>query len=148
MYRWWPSKEALVADAFISGAEKKLRFCDTGSVWSDLKLQMNNLVRALRGRIVAALIGGGKLNRKLSQAYRERYLEPRRQEARAILQRGLDQGELPPNLNLDLLLDVLYGPIDYRFLMQHNLLTDTLADEVCDLVMGSLDWRRSDVVSP
>jgi len=32
VYRWWPNKGALIADAFASSTTRKLRFPDTGSV--------------------------------------------------------------------------------------------------------------------
>ena len=92
VYRWWPSKAALVADAFASSSEKELTFPDTGSVRSDMSLQMNQLVRILqgrRGRTVAALIGGGQSDPELIAAFRERFLKPRRREAYATLRRGI-----------------------------------------------------------
>src|SRR5260221_11357322 len=44
------------------------------------------------------------------------YLKPRREAAKAILQRGIDQGEFLPNLDLEALVDALYGPLIYRML--------------------------------
>ena len=146
VYRWWNSKAALVADAFISGAEMALRFPHTGTPLSDIRGQMNNLVRALRsrrGRIVAALIGGGQTNPELIQAFHDRYLRPRRQEARATLQHAITNGELPPHLDLDLLLDALYGPIYMRFLVHHAPLTDAFADEIWKLVMTTLGVKSA-----
>src|ERR1700726_4510498 len=32
VYRWWPTKAALVADAFSASADEELRFPNTGSV--------------------------------------------------------------------------------------------------------------------
>src|SRR5271166_4482451 len=40
VYRWWPSKAALVADAFFASAEEVLQFPNTGSVQRDMSLQM------------------------------------------------------------------------------------------------------------
>src|SRR5271167_2124903 len=40
VYRWWPTKGALVADAFSNSAEHELRFPNTGSVQNDMSLQM------------------------------------------------------------------------------------------------------------
>src|SRR5579872_4368146 len=84
VYRWWPNKAALVADAFSSSADKELRFPDTGSVRSDMSNQMKQLVRVFRGRrgrIVAALLGGGQSDPELIAAFRERFLWPRRHQA-------------------------------------------------------------------
>ena len=40
VYRWWPTKAALVADAFSASLEQELQFPDTGSLRSDMTLQM------------------------------------------------------------------------------------------------------------
>src|ERR1700722_10899588 len=40
VYRWWPTKAALVADAFSSSAAVELQFPNTGSVQKDMNLQM------------------------------------------------------------------------------------------------------------
>jgi AcrR family transcriptional regulator len=40
VYRWWPTKAALVADAFSASADHELRFPNTGSVENDMRLQM------------------------------------------------------------------------------------------------------------
>lgn len=138
VYRWWPNKAALVADAFSSSADSELRFPDTGSVRSDVSTQMKHLVRILRGRrgrIVAALIGGGQSDPELIEAFRDRFMMPRRQEAYGILRRGITRGELPENLDLDLALDTLYGSLYMRFLIRQTGLTEEYVDEVIGLVM-------------
>lgn len=138
VYRWWPNKAALVADAFSSSADSELRFPDTGSVRSDVSTQMKHLVRILRGRrgrIVAALIGGGQSDPELIEAFRDRFMLPRRQEAYGILRRGIARGELPQNLDLDLVLDTLYGSVYMRFLIRQTGLTEDYIDEVIRLVM-------------
>jgi AcrR family transcriptional regulator len=139
VYRWWPNKAAVVADAFSLSAYDELRFPDTGSVRSDLTLQIKQLVRVLRGRrgrIVAALIGGGQSDPELIQAFRERFLMPRRLEAYETLRRGVRRGELPEDLDMDLLLDTLYGSIYMRFLIRQVSLTEEYVDQVCDLILG------------
>ena len=79
VYRWWPTKAALVADAFLASADEELRFPNTGSVQKDMSLQMKRLIRILRskrGKIVAALIAGGQSDPELLEAFRERFLWP------------------------------------------------------------------------
>jgi AcrR family transcriptional regulator len=139
VYRWWPNKAALIADAFASSATRKLHFPDTGSVRTDMSQQMRQLVkifRSRRGRIVSAILGGGQSDRDLIAAFRERFLTPRRQEAYATLRRGILRGELRQNVDLDLLLDSLYGPIYMRFLIRHDKLTAGFVDSLCELVLG------------
>src|ERR1700690_4099949 len=45
VYRWWPTKAALVADAFSASAEQELQFPNTGSVYNDIRQQMGGLIR-------------------------------------------------------------------------------------------------------
>src|SRR5208283_2609640 len=138
VYRWWPNKGALVVDAFASSAEHELHFPDTGSVYRDMSLQMNQflgILRTRRGRIVAALLGAGQSDPELLEAFRERFLRPRRQGAYRTLRRGIERGELPENLDLDLVLDILYGAIYMRFLIRHDELSEGYINEVCRLVL-------------
>ncbi len=159
VYRWWPNKGALVVDAFASSAEHQLHFPDTGSVYRDVSLQMKQVIaifRSRRGRIVAALLGGGQSDPELLEAFRERFLWPRRREAYKTLRRAIERGELPRNLDLDLLLDILYGSIYMRFLIRHDELSDRYVSEVCRLVLDGaakngpqrLQNHSNDGVSP
>jgi AcrR family transcriptional regulator len=141
VYRWWPTKGALVADAFAASADNELRFPNTGSVYNDIRQQMGGLIRIFRsqrGKIVAALLAGGQSDPELLEAYRDRFLWPRRRQAYQTLQRGVDRGELPKGCDFDLILDSLYGPILMRFLIRHVKLEDSFADEVCGLVLKGL----------
>src|SRR5271166_3177797 len=144
VYRWWPTKAALVADAFSASAEQELRFPNTGSVQNDMRLQMRRLIRIFRskrGKVVAALLAGGQSDPELIEAFRERFLWPRRRQAYQTLQRGIDRGELPKGCNLDLLLDSLYGPIYMRFLIRHADLNEDFADEICGIVLNGCGKR-------
>jgi AcrR family transcriptional regulator len=138
VYRWWPHKAALIADAFASGTTQRLHFPDTGSLRTDMSQQMRQLIkvfRSPRGRIVAAMLGGGQSDGDLIEAFRERFLWPRRHEAYATLRRGVARGELRKDVDMDLLLDSLYGPIYMRFLIRHAKLTPDFVDSLCQLVL-------------
>ena len=138
VYRWWPNKAALVADVFASSVTQKLHFPDTGSVAGDMSRQMQQLVRILRsrrGHILSVILAAGQSDASLIQAFRERFLKPRRAEAYTTLGRGIERGELPADLDPDLVLDALYGPIYMRFLIGHGSLTAEFVDKLCELVL-------------
>ena len=139
VYRWWPNKGALIADAFASSTTSKLHFPDTGSVYTDMSQQMRQLVKIFRsrhGRIVSAILAAGQSDKDLIQAFRERFLWPRRREAYRTLRRAIARGELRKDTDLDLLLDSLYGPIYMRFLLQHDRLTPEFVEHLCALVLA------------
>src|SRR5271163_2610833 len=144
VYRWWPNKAVLIADAFASSTTRKLHFPDTGSVRTDMSQQMRQLIkvfRGRRGRIVSAILAGGQSDRELIAAFRERFLWPRRREAYATLRRGILRGELRRNVDMDLLLDSLYGPIYMRFLIQHDSLNSKFVDGLCALTLAGAGPR-------
>ena len=139
VYRWWPNKGALIADAFASSVTPDLHFPDTGSIDKDMSRQMRQLIKVFKGpqgRIVSAILGAGQSDPELIEAFRERFLRPRRREAYATLRRGILRGELRRDIDPDLLLDSLYGPIYMRFLIRHDRLTPEFIDRLCALVLA------------
>ena len=97
---------------------------------------MVQLFRSRRGQIVAALIGGGQTDPELIEAFRERFVRPRRLEAYATLRRGIERRELPRDADLDLILDSLYGAIYMRFLIWKDGLTEEFIEDICRLVLN------------
>jgi AcrR family transcriptional regulator len=139
VYRWWPDKAALIADAFARSTKRNLHFPDTGSVRTDMSQQMRQLIkvfRSRRGRIVSAILAAGQTDRNVIAAFRERFMMPRRREAYATLRRGIQRGQLRKNIDMDLLLDSLYGPIYMRFLIRHDSLTAEFVEGLCELTLG------------
>jgi AcrR family transcriptional regulator len=145
VYRWWPDKGALIADAFANSTTRSLRFPDTGSIQKDMSRQMRQVVKTFysrRGRIVSAIVAAGQTDKDLLAAFRDRFMWPRRREAYATLRRGIRRGELRKDIDLDLLLDSLYGPIYMRFLLRHDRLTPRFVDRLSRLVLAGARPRR------
>jgi len=146
VYRWWSNKGALIADAFAGSTTRRLRFPDTGSVFIDMSRQMRQVVkifRSRRGRIVSAILAAGQSDPEVIAAFRERFLLPRRREAYETLRRAIRRGELRRDVNPDLLLDSLYGPIYMRFLIRHDRLTLDFVDHLCKLVLAGARPRAA-----
>jgi hypothetical protein len=100
-----------------------------------------NVVRMLtgpRGRLIATLIAGGQMDAELGEAYRMRWQAVRRIEARHVLERGVARGEVSKGIDLDFVLDALYGPLYYRLLIKHAPLTQSCADSLVELVFAGL----------
>jgi AcrR family transcriptional regulator len=145
VYRWWPNKGALIADAFASSVTPDLHFPDTGSIDQDMSQQMRRLAKVFngpQGRIVSAILGAGQSDPELIEAFRERFLMPRRREAYATLRRGMLRGQLRRDVDPNLLLDSLYGPIYMRFLIRHDRLTPQFVDHLCALVLAGAHPRH------
>ncbi len=146
VYRWWPNKGALIADAFAHSVTPELHFPDTGSIDKDMSQQMRQLIKVFsgpQGRIVSAILGAGQSDAELIKAFRERFMRPRRREAYSTLRRAIVRGELRRDLDPDLLLDSLYGPIYMRFLIRHDRLTPNFVDRLAALVLSGARPRHT-----
>jgi AcrR family transcriptional regulator len=120
IYKWWPNKAAVVMAGFFSAAMSRLPVPDTGSVLEDIIIQVANLAKFLtskEGKVLNELIAEGQYDVKLAEEYRLRYFNPRRLDSRLILERGVNRGELQSDLDIELSIDLIYGPVFYRLLV-------------------------------
>ena len=133
IYRWWPSKSAVVLDAVELHFHSVIPFPDTGSVVEDLRKQMRSAATMLQspvGSAYLALVAEGQHDPDLVHALIERIIGPRRGEARDVLLRGIERGELAADLDPDLVVDLLYGPLYYRMLVTRAPLTRRYIDDL------------------
>ncbi|MEK4473546.1 TetR/AcrR family transcriptional regulator [Paenibacillus sp. FSL R7-0048] len=133
IYKWWPNKAAVVMDGFLSSAADRLPVPDTGSVFDDILMHATNLSRFLisrEGKIITEIIGEGQMDSGLAEAYRTRYFQPRRLEARLLMERGVQRGELKDNLDIEVVTDLIYGPIFYRLLVTGQPIDDAYVQQL------------------
>lgn len=141
IYRWWPSKTAVAVDAFLAQIEAVLPFPETKTVAESLVLQVQQVVKAFQGdvgRIVAGIVAEGQDDPEALTSFCDRFLNPRREVARQVIQKGIDSGELDSALDLDVAMDILYGPIYYRLLLQHLPLDEEFGIAMSQRAVGCL----------
>ncbi|EDS98681.1 TetR family transcriptional regulator [Bacillus anthracis] len=141
IYKWWPNKAAVVMDGFLSAAAR-LPVPDTGSALNDILTHATSLANFLisrEGTIINELVGEGQFDSKLAEEYRARYFQPRRLQAKQLLEKGMKRGELKENLDVELSIDLIYGPIFYRLLVTGEKLDDSY---VHDLVINAFEGIR------
>ena len=140
IYRWWPNKAAVLIEALREAVAQELPFPQTGDLRRDIQLQLRNFVKLLtgrRGRIFKAFIAAAQTDPEVAATFETVWRTPRRATAKAGLElhRGRDMRE---DANLDLVMDVLYGPMYYRLLVGHEPLSEQYADELTELVVAAL----------
>jgi AcrR family transcriptional regulator len=143
IYRWWPSKEMLALDAlYAEWAGAHPQPLDTGSLRGDLLSLLRPWVTLLAakpfGRVMAALITKAQSDPAFAEAYRAHFVEPRRDQARAIFARAIDRGEIPAETNVEVALDLLYGPIYHRLLHGHAALNERFAEDVVETALAGI----------
>ena len=139
LYRHWQSKDALVTDA-VSSLVAEIGIPDHGDVRRDLLSLMRDAVQLYTTSVAAPALRGVTTemanNRELRDTIRERFLAAWRTALREVLERGSARGELVGAIDCELALDLLGGPLFYRFLITGGPIDEALAEGVVDVVMA------------
>jgi AcrR family transcriptional regulator len=143
IYRWWPTKEALALDAlYTEWAAAAPAPRDTGSLRGDLLALLLPWAKLVGSRpfarVIAALITEAQTDPVFAAEYRQRVVEPRRDQAREVFRRAIDRGEIPADTNTEVALDLIYGPLYHRLLHGHAPLNDQFVRDVIDLVISGV----------
>jgi len=101
-------------------------------------LGMAALFETPTGRFVTSLLASGHGDTEMSKAFRNHFVEQRRQQSRVLLQLAKDAGTLRPDTDVELALDQLYGPILYRLLMGHGSIDRSLVTRLLDQLLEGI----------
>jgi AcrR family transcriptional regulator len=140
LYRWWASKEEIIFDACTERVKPVLAVASNGSPLRrlrDLVLQVTNLWRSEDGKVLARLVTGIHGDKKLQGMFLERFVFPRRQIHRRIIQEAIDAGELEHTTDPELLIDALHGPIYFRWLQEHAPLDKDFLEALIEKVISA-----------
>jgi AcrR family transcriptional regulator len=141
IYRWWPTRGALAMAGFLSETAPKIAYRNTKSPISDLKQQIMLVAEVYSGKVgrtISAIVAQGQGDPETLRALLDGYVRPRRDEAKLVLKRGIECGELRRDIDLDVVVDALYGPIWYRILVPHAPITVKWAAKLTDQVFRGL----------
>jgi AcrR family transcriptional regulator len=148
IYRWWPSKERLAIDALAAewASSASTEDLDTGDLRGDLLAFFRPWIRQLNGRpyarVVAGLLAAAQTSPEFAEVYQEHFVRPRRNATRDLLVRARDRGEIAADTDLEVTLDLLYGPIYHRLLHGHAALTEAFAQQVIEAVIAAMSPRN------
>jgi AcrR family transcriptional regulator len=142
IYRRWPSKEELVV-ATIDTLYEGMELPDTGDVRVDLKSVVRHMHRLIRttkaGRALPRMAGEVARGTALGHAYMKCVMAPRVGAVADALQRALERGELRPDLNVQLAVASLVGPMMFLVLTGRiNNFGDDLADLLVDQAIDGM----------
>jgi AcrR family transcriptional regulator len=117
IYRWWPSKGAVMLEAVDDAANAVAEHPNTGDLAADLREQLTAVIGLLtptKTSAVAGLIAEGLHDEELANDLRERLIRPRIDEFKERLRQAQRAGQLPADADLDVALNLIYGPIYHR----------------------------------
>ncbi|MFG3542308.1 TetR/AcrR family transcriptional regulator [Streptomyces clavifer] len=151
IYRWWPSKAAVLMEAFLDLAARQAEEAagegeggipDTGDLAADLRLVLRATVDELNDPAIAgptrALTAEGIVDPHLGARFVEHLLDPSIQLYVTRLRAAQASGELRADIDPRIALELLIAPLTHRWLLRTLPLTHAYADAIVDYALGGL----------
>lgn len=150
IYRWWPSKGAVVFDAILDGnadADGEQVIPDTG----DLRRDLRTLARAVTAelacpkadRLNRTVIAEIQSDEALAQDLVRRLLRPQFAATVARLGTARAAGQFAIDVDVEVAVEILFGSMFYRWLLRTGPLDSAYADQLVDLVLAGFDPRET-----
>jgi len=140
IYRWWPSKGAVVFDALLNESDGDAggALPDTGDFARDLRTMLRATVDALsepsRDALFRALAADAQSDPGMAQEMFNRLIGPQQEATRTWLKRARTAGHLRTGVDLDVAVELVFGPVFRRWFLKTGALDRKFADRVTELV--------------
>jgi AcrR family transcriptional regulator len=146
IYRRWPSKDALILDLVAGAAEEPAGDPETAAAaLPDARAELLHWVRSglqaehsPQGAALQHLVRRAAEDPSLAASLRRRILRGHRDRFVAIIERGVDAGQIRAGLDMVTLLDLVCGPMLYRRLIAATDPSDRDPAEQADAIVDML----------
>jgi AcrR family transcriptional regulator len=146
IYRRWPSKAPLVVDALAH-----LKASTSDDIPDDLSTRealvriMSDVVRKTSSaeHLLAGLVDEMARDPELAETVRTGIVAQRRKVIFAALERGIERGEIRPGVDVEIIADLLGGPVVIRRLLTGRPVTARFIREVVDTVLDGAAVREN-----
>jgi AcrR family transcriptional regulator len=147
IYRWWGGKGAVVLDALVDAVEiTGMALADSGDLRADLRLVMRATVAEFADPRISATTRAITVetltDADLAGQVRDRLLRPQLDAVKDRLRAGQRAGQVREDLDLDLAVELLFGPLYHRWLLRTGPLTEGYADGLVDLAVAAMSPGR------
>lgn len=133
IYRYWPNAPAVAMAAFLETTGAAEAAQSMHAPLAALRSQLHALADAFAapaGRSVAAMVAAAQSETELAKAFRNEFIARNRDATRALLERCIAEKAIAPPEDMELSLDLIFGPLFYRLLMGHAPITRSFVDQL------------------
>ena len=138
IYRYWPNAPAVAMAAFLEATGATEAAKSPKGALAALRAQLHALADALAapaGRSVAAMVAAAQSETELAKAFRYEFIARNRDATRALLERCIADKAIQAPDDIEVTLDLVFGPLFYRLLMGHAPITHGFVDQLLDAVI-------------
>ncbi len=141
LYRWWSSPAAILLEALNAGAVRIAPLEESGELAADLPRFVRRSVLGARGEtgaLLRTLMAEAQRDPLFAATFRDGFLAQRRAVLRTLLEHAAERGEIAPDVDLDLAVELFYGTLWYRLLAASGPLDRRFADALAELLLAQL----------
>jgi AcrR family transcriptional regulator len=141
VYRHWSNRYEVAMAALIEATRSAEAPSIPDAPLRALRQQLRGLAELFTsstGRNVAAVLASGYGETELSKAFRLYFVQARRDEGRALIEQAIAAGEVRTDVNVEVALDLIYGPIFYRLTMAHAPIDARFVDDLLGEVLAGI----------
>lgn len=145
IYRSWPNAQALAMAALMESDKAATHVTETGSPLADLERQLLKVVEKFatkRGRQVRLMLAAAEQDSEIAKGFRNQVILKSRVEGYDLLTRAIAAGDIRADADIEIALDMIYGPLFYRVLIGHLPLDEKFAKGLLREILRGL--RPSD----
>lgn len=131
IYRWWPHKAAVAMEAFTTQPGLQNIIPSAAAPSDAIIHQLENMVRQLRGqngRIIAGIIAESQSNEEILDLLYEKFLKERVEILFEKIEIGKASGEFRADIDTDIAIDLLMGPLFLRVLSGEHGMDNSFAE--------------------
>lgn len=139
VYRWWPSKAAVLLEALNERARPTAEFPDTGDVAADLTGQITGVTEFLAadgGVVFRALLAAAQSDAQLAEDIRMQVIEPRAHACAQRLAKAQADGEIRADVDPADIVELAYAPLYYRLILGTRPLSPDLGLQLHRVLAG------------
>lgn len=132
IYRWWPNKATVAMEAFLEQPGIQNIVPTTATASEAVTRQLDSMIRQLRGqngRIIAGIIAESQADATVLDLLYEKFLKERVETLYALIERGQQSGEFNVNMDSDIAIDMLLGPLFLRVLSGEHGIDNNFAEK-------------------
>ena len=142
IYRYWPSRQALILEAYTHKTNGLTAVVDTGNAVEDLRTYLQKLAFCLNfggaASTISGLIVDAINDAEFAVLYRETILRERRRTFILILRRGQERQQIREDVDLTTAVDAMYGAVHHRLLVSGLPIDDNFVNSLTGIMAAGL----------
>jgi AcrR family transcriptional regulator len=150
LYKWWPTKAALVLAMFRERIAVALPPPSVGTAEEAIRDMACALIGPLNGqlgKVLSELIAEGQSEPAILRELFDKHIRGHHEAKAADIERGKTNGELASDADPELIIDAVFGAIFYRLLFRTSPLTEEFSDQLVSQVFRGVRARAGETTT-